>query len=127
MLTNAFKVASYRIYWKQDVLRLSALDILVWIELIVGTYHSPPSVPCGGTFYATDDPQTIMTPGYPNNYPVNQRCSWIIDANATTQVRLEVTDMDLEAENDCSNDYVELRDYPEVRSIRNYNRWNCKF
>ena len=75
-------------------------------------------MPCGGTFYATDDVQTITTPNNPGNYPVNQRCAWIIDANATSHVRLEVTEMDIEAENDCNNDYVEFRDMPEVNPIK---------
>ncbi|XP_041458355.1 cubilin-like [Lytechinus variegatus] len=75
-------------------------------------YSSVP-LPCGGVFYATTSVQTITTPNYPNNYPVNQRCSWVIDAtNATNRVRLETTDFNVEVEDDCTNDYVEFRDQP---------------
>lgn len=75
--------------------------------------YSSVDLPCGGTFYATSSAQTITSPSYPSSYPVNQRCSWFIGANATDMVRLKVTDFNVEAEDDCNNDYVEFRDQPE--------------
>ena len=70
---------------------------------------------CGGIFNATDTPQTITSLNYPNPYPPNKRCSWVISASDDyTHVRIRVTAMDLQADTNCNNDYLELRDYPMV-------------
>ncbi|XP_072020163.1 LOW QUALITY PROTEIN: cubilin-like [Amphiura filiformis] len=70
---------------------------------------------CGGVFNATDTPQTITSLNYPSAYAANKRCSWVISApNDYTHVRIRVTAIDIQgqAQSNCNNDYLELRDYP---------------
>ena len=38
-------------------------------------------VTCGETFVASDELQTVSTPNWPENYPPNQDCYWIIKSN----------------------------------------------
>ncbi|XP_022107899.1 cubilin-like isoform X2 [Acanthaster planci] len=69
---------------------------------------------CGGTFNATNTPQTITSPNYPSNYPHNIRCTWYIGAPVDTHdhVRIRVNMFDVEDHSNCLYDYLEFRDYP---------------
>jgi len=44
---------------------------------------------CGGNFLVSDDKQAFSTPNWPNNYPANQDCYWVI--NPVERKYLEVT------------------------------------
>jgi cubilin len=69
---------------------------------------------CGGTFNATDSPQTITSPNYPAAYPHNIRCRWYIGAplNDHDHVRITVTALDIEDHSDCIYDYLQFSDFP---------------
>ena len=59
----------------------------------------------------------ITSPNYPNVYPHNIRCTWYIDApDDTKHVRIEVNAFDIENEGNCNYDYLEFRDFPEVKA-----------
>ncbi|XP_038652379.1 cubilin [Scyliorhinus canicula] len=67
---------------------------------------------CGGTINATNTPQMIKSPGYPDDYPPLTRCHWIIDAPAQEQIRVTVQEFNLPASPDCTVDYLEIEDWP---------------
>ncbi|KAJ8306830.1 hypothetical protein KUTeg_014914, partial [Tegillarca granosa] len=68
---------------------------------------------CGGTFTATEDPQTITSPGYPNHFGQTVRCRWTIDAPLSNQtVRVTVSNLNLISNQQCEAEYLEFRDSP---------------
>ncbi|XP_033110748.1 cubilin-like [Anneissia japonica] len=67
---------------------------------------------CGGIFNATDIPQNITSPNYPNNYDHNLRCRWTVVAPDEEEVRIKVDVLDIESHDNCIYDYLELRDFP---------------
>nr|XP_023417709.1 cubilin [Cavia porcellus] len=71
------------------------------------------SLACGGNIYIHDaDPTGYVTsPNYPNNYPPNTDCVWIISAPPTKSVRLQFEDQfDIRETSNCLSSYIELRD-----------------
>ena len=46
-------------------------------------------------------PGTFTSPNYPNNYPNNMNCSWIIRFDNVHQINLVFTDFDIEADKRC--------------------------
>ncbi|XP_035232309.1 dorsal-ventral patterning tolloid-like protein 1, partial [Stegodyphus dumicola] len=69
---------------------------------IHGTYYVNN---CGGIINAPSD-VNITSPGYPNGYPPNTDCHWIIQADYGELITL--TTVDLHLENDCEGDYVSI-------------------
>ena len=58
---------------------------------------------CGESGAATEEPQTIVTPNYPDNYPSNTNCSWTIHAPMGHSVLFTFTDFKL-----ASGDYIDI-------------------
>ena len=75
------------------------------------------SAKCGGVRYANSTPSSLTSPDYPNDYPHNSRCRWVIDAPANEQVYVVLEDVALEGNIACAYDYLELRDNPLVSSL----------
>ncbi|KFM76021.1 Cubilin, partial [Stegodyphus mimosarum] len=69
---------------------------------IRGTYNVSN---CGGIIDVTSD-VNITSPGYPNSYPPNTDCHWILKVPRGEEISL--TTVDLRLENDCSKDYVKI-------------------
>ena len=69
---------------------------------------------CGGALFANSSAQTLTSPNYPQNYPLNLRCRWVFDAPESEQVEINVTDLALEYHSSCHYDYLEFNDYPVV-------------
>ncbi|MGH0159306.1 UNVERIFIED_CONTAM: hypothetical protein FKN15_040677, partial [Acipenser sinensis] len=67
---------------------------------------------CGAVITTDDIGGAIASPMYPNNYPSNQNCSWIIQAQEPfNHVTLSFTDFSLENKNgNCTTDVVEILD-----------------
>uniref|UniRef100_A0A8C4D9G2 Cubilin n=1 Tax=Dicentrarchus labrax TaxID=13489 RepID=A0A8C4D9G2_DICLA len=67
---------------------------------------------CGATIITDDDGGAIASPRYPELYPPNQNCSWIIRAQEPfNHVTLSFTDFELEMiYSNCSHDAVEILD-----------------
>ncbi|KAL8573023.1 hypothetical protein ACOMHN_010453 [Nucella lapillus] len=59
---------------------------------------------CGRTLHS--ETGVITSPGYPDNYPNTRNCTWIINAPANRQIRLNITTFRLES---CPYDYLEIR------------------
>ena len=51
---------------------------------------------------------TMKSPGFPNNYPPEQECSWKFWFTAGSQFSMEFITFDLESDQFCLFDYVEL-------------------
>ncbi|OQV20099.1 Cubilin [Hypsibius exemplaris] len=71
--------------------------------------------PCGGELRLTDFDRTgiFTTPNFPENYPTNIECEWIIVAPGGDRIRLdfiEKFEMERPNNNACPWDYVEVRD-----------------
>ncbi|XP_055859668.1 cubilin-like isoform X2 [Biomphalaria glabrata] len=52
----------------------------------------------------------IVSPGYPNFYPTNITCYWIINSATGAQVTFRVTDINIETSISCTYDYVRVLD-----------------
>ncbi|XP_055859671.1 mucin-like protein isoform X2 [Biomphalaria glabrata] len=63
---------------------------------------------CNTTVTATSG--YIVSPGYPNFYPTNIKCYWIINSASGGQVSFNVTDMNVESTSGCTYDYVKVFD-----------------
>ena len=62
---------------------------------------------CGGTY--TTDTGLVRSPGYPGPYPHSRTCQWIIRVQPGKQIRLNVTQFELESHSNCDYDYLEIR------------------
>lgn len=51
----------------------------------------------------------MQSPNYPDEYPPNKDCTWIIQAPAGHQIRLKANKFVLENHDNCHFDYVEVR------------------
>ncbi|XP_048417522.2 cubilin isoform X2 [Stegostoma tigrinum] len=63
---------------------------------------------CGGTY--EDSKGILTTPSWPNAYPSNRQCIYIIQQPIGERIHLQFTHMDLESNNSCSSVYVEVHD-----------------
>ncbi|XP_064190205.1 cubilin [Anguilla rostrata] len=67
---------------------------------------------CGGAIELrdSDPPAYIMSPNYPNNYPQNIDCVWVLTVPNGEAVQLDFEDeFYIEPSNSCPYDYLELR------------------
>ncbi|KAF8777573.1 Cubilin like protein [Argiope bruennichi] len=62
---------------------------------------------CGGTYYRESG--VIKSPGFPERYPHNAHCIWILKGKAQRQITLNATTFNLEEHNNCRYDYLEIR------------------
>ncbi|KAL3836256.1 hypothetical protein ACJMK2_021695 [Sinanodonta woodiana] len=69
---------------------------------------------CGGNF--TTPTGTIVSRNYPNNYPHNTDCEWLITVPEKRNVYLTFEDFDVEGSSDCRFDYVAVYDGMTVNS-----------
>ena len=57
----------------------------------------------------TAEEGTVQSPGYPNTYPANQTCIYIIDRPAGEVIRLNFTAFHMDGDGQhCGGDYVEV-------------------
>ncbi|KAM4689065.1 cubilin [Discoglossus pictus] len=65
---------------------------------------------CGGTHYGQSG--IIQSPGYPtHNYPDDSSCEWYFNGPTGHYLTITFEALDLQLSFDCSNDYVEIREY----------------
>ncbi|XP_021357124.1 cubilin-like [Mizuhopecten yessoensis] len=77
------------------------------------------SVTCGGTLYLTDGVTSgyFTSPNYPNVYPHNVDCTWVITAPSSHSLQLDFVDnFYIEDHNQCRFDYIEVRDGGTINS-----------
>ncbi|KAK2582771.1 hypothetical protein KPH14_005036 [Odynerus spinipes] len=70
------------------------------------SYKSVP-LGCGGRFTANSG--VIHTANYPQNYPANQNCEWLIQVDKNHVVNITFEDFDIEDSRNCTDDYVKVR------------------
>ena len=63
---------------------------------------------CGGTF--SNETGILTSPSYPNPYPNNAECDYLISQTNGTFVNLTVEAFDVEGLAGCSSDFLEIRD-----------------
>uniref|UniRef100_H0V5F5 Enteropeptidase n=2 Tax=Cavia porcellus TaxID=10141 RepID=H0V5F5_CAVPO len=75
----------------------------------------PPELPtdCGGPFELWEPNTTFSSPGFPNSYPNQAFCVWILNAQEGKNIQLHFQDFDLEN----TADVVEIRDGGEDDSL----------
>lgn len=69
---------------------------------------------CGGPVVAHSG--EIHSPSYPNTYPHNVDCSWVISVDPSHRVFLNFSDLDIELHTSCNFDYVAIHDGPTSSS-----------
>ncbi|XP_017269603.1 cubilin [Kryptolebias marmoratus] len=69
---------------------------------------------CGGPVTAPSG--EIHSPLYPNSYPNNVDCSWVISVDPSHRVLLNFTDLDIEYHGNCAWDYVAVHDGSSISS-----------
>lgn len=69
---------------------------------------------CGGPVTAPSG--EIHSPLYPNSYPNNVDCSWVISVDPHHRVLFNFTDLDIEFHGSCSLDYVDVSNWPMFQS-----------
>ena len=63
---------------------------------------------CGETFFASDELQTVSSPNWPERYPPNQDCYWIIKSDGRKLIEVILNPGKTESE----EDFVEVKVYP---------------
>ncbi|XP_076628821.1 cubilin [Colletes latitarsis] len=72
---------------------------------------------CGGTY--TSYPGVIASPGYPNSYPLNAECVWILENSPGNQLILTFKEFELQQSENCDLDYLEIREDSGIGKIIN--------
>ncbi|KAB1253784.1 Cubilin [Camelus dromedarius] len=65
---------------------------------------------CGGTLTGTYG--SIKSPGYPGKYPPGRDCVWRVITSPDLLITFTFGTLSLEHHDDCSKDYLEIRDGP---------------
>ncbi|XP_060075561.1 cubilin-like [Ylistrum balloti] len=77
------------------------------------TYRSLPGG-CGGNF--STPMGTLTSANYPNNYPHNTECVWLITVVPSKNIQLTFNDFILEGGSNCNFDYVKVFDGPTIHN-----------
>jgi len=94
----------------------------MWIAVDNSNYSPPSLLPrqprgpeqCGGTLKSFNG--TLTTPNYPNAYPPNTVCTWIIKADSKHQVKLAFQSFNIEKHESCLYDKLTIRDGENSKS-----------
>lgn len=62
---------------------------------------------CGGRYFSPKG--LLRSPDYPNYYPPNRECVWIIEAQNKFRILLDVKKFKIEPHSYCAYDYLEIR------------------
>ncbi|VVC39264.1 EGF-like, conserved site,EGF-like calcium-binding domain,CUB domain,EGF domain,EGF-like calcium- [Cinara cedri] len=77
--------------------------------------YSVRSIACGGTYDTLRG--TISTPNYPYNYFRDSECYWILKSSVGNRVSLNFIDFQLEEDEFCNEDYVEIRENDSIGTV----------
>lgn len=72
------------------------------------------TVGCGGEL--TTSRGSIISPNYPQPYPVNADCEWLIRVSEGSTVSVSVVEIDIEEHQTCHYDYLQIFDGPTENS-----------
>ncbi|XP_072431088.1 cubilin [Chiloscyllium punctatum] len=60
----------------------------------------------------------FSSPGYPDRYPHNQECIWVIHGDPGSSIELTIHEFDVENHQTCSFDVLEVYGGPDITSVR---------
>ncbi|KAK0071942.1 hypothetical protein PV325_012125 [Microctonus aethiopoides] len=63
---------------------------------------------CGGNYYSESG--TLTSPMYPDSYPLNVECIWILNTAPGNQISVIFSEFNLEVSPNCDKDYLEIRE-----------------
>ncbi|KAK2582770.1 hypothetical protein KPH14_005035 [Odynerus spinipes] len=63
---------------------------------------------CGGNY--TSEHGTIGSPNYPNSYPLNSECIWILNTSPGNRISITFSEFDIQQSENCDLDYLEIRE-----------------
>ncbi|XP_035743302.1 cubilin-like [Vespa mandarinia] len=63
---------------------------------------------CGGNY--TSEHGTIASPGYPNSYPLNSECIWILNTSPGNKISIIFHEFNIQQSENCDLDYLEIRE-----------------
>ncbi|CAK9795155.1 Cubn [Anthophora quadrimaculata] len=72
---------------------------------------------CGGTY--TSYQGQIASPGYPNIYPLNAECIWIVKNSPGNNLTLTFSQFELQKSDNCDLDYLEIRENNGIGRLLN--------
>ncbi|CCD69445.2 Zinc metalloproteinase nas-38 [Caenorhabditis elegans] len=76
----------------------------------------PSNAQCGGVIFATKEVKYITSPNYPDKFPIDTECNWIIAAPIEGRVFMEFEgDFDFLCEDTCDKAYVEVKYHSDKR------------
>lgn len=78
------------------------------------------STGCGGTL--TSHKGSISSPNFPLPYGDNGFCVWHIIVNQGSTISVKLEEMDIESEEDCNYDYLELLDGRDLSSAKSLKK-----
>uniref|UniRef100_A0A8C8BEW9 Cubilin n=1 Tax=Otus sunia TaxID=257818 RepID=A0A8C8BEW9_9STRI len=70
--------------------------------------YAASSSSCGGTFHM--DRGAFNSPGYPEPYPLNTECVWMILSSPGNRLQLSFIAFQVEDSSGCTKDYLEIRE-----------------
>ncbi|XP_050535178.1 cubilin [Daktulosphaira vitifoliae] len=88
-------------------IRIIFNEVMSGLDSFTATY-SVRSIVCGGIYDLIKG--TISSPNYPNGYPQDSECIWELKASLGNRLILNFIDFDLEPDEYCNEDYVEVRE-----------------
>ena len=73
------------------------------------SWSAAPGIPgCGG--HLTNAAGTFRSPAHPESYDDNLNCEWVIRVPPNDRIKLTFHQFELEHEQDCEFDYLEVRE-----------------
>ncbi|KAH0568173.1 hypothetical protein KQX54_019308 [Cotesia glomerata] len=63
---------------------------------------------CGGNY--SSEAATLSSPSYPDSYPMNAECVWILNSSPGNRISLTFSEFDIESSPNCDRDYLEIRE-----------------
>ncbi|XP_023016013.2 cubilin [Leptinotarsa decemlineata] len=83
-------------------------DVSINMDGFLASYtFIPEKNVCGGSYFTSAG--VIKSPRYPEEYPTNRECTWIIHVMPGQQIMLNVTEFDIESYSGCRYDWLEIR------------------
>ncbi|CAI2355593.1 unnamed protein product [Caenorhabditis sp. 36 PRJEB53466] len=76
----------------------------------------PSNAQCGGIIFATKEVKYLTSPNYPEKFPLNTECNWIIAAPIEGRVFMDFEgEFDFLCEDTCDKAYVEVKYHSDKR------------
>ncbi|KAH7675911.1 calcium binding EGF domain-containing protein, partial [Aphelenchoides avenae] len=81
-------------------------------DIAPGTTDTPTDFTCGGELKVSHVTQTLRNPANANDvYADNLRCKWVIRRPMFSGIHVKLTELDMEEEGSCNNDYLLVTPY----------------